>query len=316
MRRAGLSIVAVVAALSVAGGGGAAPPTLRFTTFAHLPPKMDSIVWTGSRFLYVENTANTVWSAPAAGSPIARFATMQRLSEETRCVRSPGTRGWPAGAVFCHSPDHRIYELAPSGAVRLFARLPAPDPPAGDGALAFDTVGRFANRLVAATGRSGAGQPPGGMVFTIDRAGSVRRVGSYPGPGGADELAIAPRSFGSAGGDALLTVDAGKGQGMLVAVSSRGHARVLARLPDGPNPIVVLAPRGRLYLTDDTSQDVYTARAPTGHPGEVLVGGEVSGAFWLVRPHGPGFSIQAVGSNLTGSARGLEQMIELASTPR
>lgn len=310
MRRVGPWIVALLVALTVAGGGGAAPAGLHFTQFARLPPKLDSLVWTGKRFLYVENTANTVWSAPVAGSPITRFATMPRLVEETRCVLSPGTHGWPAGMVFCHSPDHKIYELSPDGRVRLFARLRAAYPPAGDGALAFDDVGRFGYRLVAATGRSGAKQPPGGLVFTIDSGGSVRRVGAYPGPSGADELAIAPKSFGSAAGEALLTVDAGK-TGALVAVSPRGRARVLAHLPDGPNPIVVLGRRGRLYLTDDTSHVLYTAPAPAGHAGDVLLGAEVSGAFWLVRPSGGGFAVQPVASSLTGKTRSLEAMIEV-----
>ncbi|HVU78734.1 MAG TPA: hypothetical protein VHC67_14235 [Gaiellaceae bacterium] len=318
MKRSSLWIAAVALALTIAGSGGAAPPTLAFTPFAHVAPKMDSIVWTGKRFLFVENTANTVWSAPASGKPLRRFATMPKLTEETRCALSPGAHGWPAGMVYCHSPDHRIYELSPGGNVRLFARLRAPYPPAGDGALAFDTVGTFGYRLVAATGRSGAQTPSGGTVFTIDRGGSVRVVGGYPGPGGADELAIAPASFGTAKGEALLTVDPGTGGGTVVAVSAKGTARVIARLPDGPNPIVVLgsgAPaagaKPGLYLTDDTGQDIYYAPAPAGHDGGVLVGGEASGAFWLLRPRGAGFSVLPVASSLTGKGRSLEAMLEL-----
>ena len=79
----------------------------------------------------------------------------------------------------------------------MFATLPAPYPPAADGALAFDSVGRFGYRLVAATGRSGGAKPAGGAVYAIGPHGGVHRVGSYAGPGGADELVIAPRQFGS-----------------------------------------------------------------------------------------------------------------------
>ena len=53
----------------------------------------------------------------------------------------------------------------------VFATLPAPYPPAADGALAFDRIGRFGYRLLAATGRSGGDEPAGGVVYTIDPLG-------------------------------------------------------------------------------------------------------------------------------------------------
>lgn len=288
--------------------------------FAHVAPRLNGIVWTGSRFFYVENTANTVWTAPAKGSPLTRFASMSKLVEETRCVLSSGTHGFPRGVLFCHSPDHKIYEIDATGKVRLFATLPAPYPPAGDGALAFDTVGRFGFRLVAATGRSGAAKPAGGSVFAVTAGGRVQRVGGYHGPGGADELAIAPASFGSAAGDALLTVDAGRRPGALVAFSPTGRSRVLARFSDGPNPIVVLDGMGRsrsgspapgLYLTDDTSQAVYYAADSqlARYRGDVLVGGEATARFWIVAPRGGGYTATPVHSNLEGKTRSLEAMI-------
>jgi hypothetical protein len=42
--------------------------------FAKTRQRLDSIVWTGSRFLYVQKRA-----APPAGHPLRRFATMPRL---------------------------------------------------------------------------------------------------------------------------------------------------------------------------------------------------------------------------------------------
>ena len=114
---------------------------------------------------------------------------------------------------------------------RVFASLPAPYPPAADGALAFDSVGRFGYRLLAATGRSGGAKPAGGLVYTIDPHGHVQQVGSYAGPGGADELVIAPRRFGSVGGDALLTVDAGPSGGAVVALDPSGRTRTIATFP-------------------------------------------------------------------------------------
>ncbi len=166
------------------------------TVFARTGMNMDSILWTGSRFLYVVNTENTALTAPPAGMPLTAFATMPKLVEETRCIMSPGTHGFPAGVFFCHSPDNKIYEISADGSkMSVFATLPAPPTPAADGALVFDNVGRFGYRLVAATGRSGAATPSGGVVYTVDAGGRVHEIGGYKGPGGADEVAIAPAGF-------------------------------------------------------------------------------------------------------------------------
>jgi hypothetical protein len=320
MGRAGMAAGAVLAVVATAAAGAPTRPTLAFHTVARGLPRLNGIVWTGRRFLYVENTLNTVWSAPPSGAPVRRIATMPRLVEETRCVLSPGAHGFPADAVFCHSPDHKIYELAPDGKLTLFATLPAAYPPAGDGALAFDRVGRFGFRLLAATGRSGASRPSGGAVYAVDAAGIVQRIGRYPGPGGADELAVAPAGFGSAGGDVLLTVDAGASGGALVAVDPAGVPRAIASFPDGPNPIVVIPgrtftrtrpPAPGIYLTDDLSHVLYHAPiVPLARfAGDVLVGSERFGRFWVVAPSRDGFTELPVRTTLGRGTHSLEAMI-------
>jgi hypothetical protein len=221
---------------------------------------------------------------------------MPALVEETRCARSLGTKGFPAGEIFCASPDNKIYEISADGSsVTVFATLPTPYPPASDGALAFDTVGRFGSRLLAATGRSGT-PTAGGTVYAVDSAGRVTLIGTYEGPGGADELAVAPARFGSAGGDVLLTVDAGAKLGALVAMDPSGRAHAIIRLPHGLNPIAVLpaafpsppsgSPPAGLYVTNDEGNDVYSAPASQLAPyaGEVIVGAENAFRFWVVRP--------------------------------
>jgi hypothetical protein len=285
--------------------------------------KLDSVVWTGRQFLYVQNTKNTVWSAPPAGRPLHRFATMPTRVEETRCVLSPGRRGFPAGSIFCHSPDNKIYEISRDGShTALFATLPAPYPPAADGALAFDTVGRFGYRLLAATGRSGGSRATGGLVYSIDPHGHTQEVGRYAGPGGADELVIAPRRFGSVGGDALLTVDAGASGGAVVALDPSGSTRTIASFPYGPNPIAAIprlarttrgvrTPRPGLYLNDDKTAYTYMvpARSLTRYAGDVIVGTESPrGLFWILEPRGDGFAKLPLRDNLPAGTS-LEQAI-------
>lgn len=295
---------------------------LRFRVFVKTAQKLDGIVWTGRQFLYVQNTANTVWSAPPTGRPLRRFASMPRLVEETRCVLSPGRHGFPAGAIFCHSPDNKIYEISANGSRQtVFATLPARYPPAADGALAFDAEGRFGHRLLAATGRSGGRRPSGGRVYAIDAHGRVQQVGSYPGPGGADELVVAPRRFGSVAGDALLSVDAGVAGGTVVAMGPSGRTRVIARLPRGLSPIATIptsprassraqAPAPGLYLTDDKTGDTYLAPAASfaRYSGDVVVGTESRSLFWIIEPKGHGFAAVSLPDNLPPGTS-LEQAI-------
>lgn len=323
----GLALAGLVAscgsAVAAHDPGSANATLLRFRVVVQTAQKMDGIVWTGRRFLYVQNTANTVWVAPPAGRPIRRFATMPRLVEETRCVLSPGAHGFPSGVIFCHSPDNRIYEISADGLrVTVFATLPARYPPAADGALAFDSMGHFGYRLLAATGRSGGVRPAGGRLYAIDAHGRVRQIGEYAGPGGADELVIAPRRFGSAAGDALLTVDAGGAGGSVVAMDPSGRTRAIARLPDGLNPIAAIPGRpggmekarpelAGLYVTDDRTGRTYMAPASSlaRFGGDVIVGTEAPNArFWILRPTGNGFSEIPIRSNLT-TRTSLEQAI-------
>jgi hypothetical protein len=310
------------AAVSSASVNSPLRAALRFRVITKTRQKLDSLVWTGRQFLYVQNTKNTVWAAPPAGRPLKRFATMPRLVEETRCILSPGRQGFRSGAIFCHSPDNKVYEISRDGSkVTVFATLPAPYPPAADGALAFDSSGRFGHRLLAATGRSGGPKPAGGRVYAIDHHGHVQQIGSYPGPGGADELVIAPRRFGSVAGDALLTVDAGARGGAVVAFGPSGRTRTIATLPIGVNPIAPIPKLPRrtvrtppfpgLYLTDDKTG--YTYMAPAGslarYAGDVIVGTESPRAlFWILKPRGKGFAEIPLRDNLAAGTS-LEQAI-------
>ena len=315
--------VAVLLAVTVGALGGgvavaaAGKPTLHFRVFANVDHHMDGLVWTGKQFVYVENTTNVLYTAPAQGTPVQQFATMPTLVEETRCVLSPGAHGFPAGVLFCHSPDDKIYEISADGkSVTVFATLPAAAN-VSDGALAFDDVGKLGYQLVAATGRSGAPQPSGGTVYTVSASGQVATVGSYAGPGGADQVMIAPASFGSVGGQALLTVDPGSSSGAVVAMDAAGATRTLATFDDGPDPIMAIpaasaqastGPPAGVYVTNDINNDVYFAPA-TGlgaYAGDILVGTENHAEFWILKPHGNDFTKLKVRHTLRGGHYSLE----------
>jgi len=319
LRLAGIAATAVAALVAVPDAR-APEPVLHFRVLAATGIPLTDVAWTGSSFLYVENTTNKVWTAPPSGAPARLFAAMPREVEETRCRVSPGSHGWPAGAVFCHTPGNAIYRIDPTGtSVTVFASLP--EKATADGALAFDRSGGFGYRLLAATGRSGGGQKGGGSVYAIGPGGSVARIGGYHGPGGADEALVAPRAFGSASSALLLTVDAGS-TGRVVAVDARGRARTVATLPDGPNPIVTVGREGPahgaaaagLYVTDTLSKNVYFAPASEleRYRGAVVVGSELQARFWILRPRNGGFALVPVPTTLRGKHYNLEGAVYLS----
>jgi hypothetical protein len=298
-----MALAAMLAASAVAEP----PPPVHVGVFNQTGIRLAGVVWTGHGFIYVENTTNALFSTGPGGGQLQPFAKLPKLVEETRCVVAPGGHGFPAGEIYCNIPDNRIYRISPDGkSVRLFASLPTRV--TSDGMLALDTVGRFGYRLVAATGRSGAADATGGDVYTVDAIGKVRRVGAYPGPGGADEVAIAPAGFGTIAGWALLTVDPGAKGGAVVAVSPTGQARTIALLPDGPNPIVILPRHGSgsatsgLYLSDTLSHNVFVVSGDqlVRYAGDVLLGCELSGRLWVIRPGGSGFTTREVKTDLAG----------------
>jgi hypothetical protein len=297
MPRASAVVALAVLLLATGSAGAAKPAPIAFRAFADTGRLLVDVLWTGRQFLYVENTTNAIFAAEPAGTPVTPFADLPDEVEETRCRVSQGAHGFRAG-IYCHAPGNAIYRIGLGGSpVELFAQLP--DTATSDGALAFDTVGRFGYSLIAATGRSGGATPAGGTVYAIAPSGAVRTIGAYDGPGGADELAVAPAKFGTGSGQVVLTVDAGPTVGTLVMMNPQGRTRTIARLPDGPNPIATVTaskrgaspvPRG-LYVTDTFSHTVFLAPAAQLAPyvGSLVVGTESKATFWIVQPNGRGF---------------------------
>jgi hypothetical protein len=309
-----------VLALSVAVGSAssATGPSLHFSTFLTSDLPLGQIVWSGSQFLYVAEgrpTLGTIEASDGAGRNLTKFASFEQGGEEMRCYPAPVQPAyWPKG-IYCHTPDNRILRVSSNGStVTQLARLPVSDN--SDGALAFDTVGRFGYALLAATGGSSS---DGGQVFAIRASGKVETIGSYPGPGGAENVLVAPAKFGSASGQLLLSLDQDHVTGTVLAIDRNGKVQTVASaLGNGLNPIVLIAPApvkratgspaAGLYLADTASQKVFFAAAASFKPfiGTVLVGTEITGELWLVRPTASGFETLTVTTDLPSQAYNLE----------
>ncbi len=79
-----------------------------------------------------------------------------------------------------------------------------------------------------------------------------------------------------------------------------------------PLPQSHVAPAGSaqagLYVTDTLSRNIYFAPAAELRPfaGSVLVGSELRGLFWVIRPNGAGFIAAKFPTNLTAKHYNLE----------
>jgi hypothetical protein len=310
-------------ALAAAVPTAAAPPgpsLLHFSIFTLADVPLGDVSWDGHEFLYTSENVGPVEASDPTGKTFRQVTTFAQGGEEMRCVGAPAVpKYWPDG-VYCHTPDNRIVRIANDGSsITLLARLPGTGN--SDGSIAFDTLGRFGYALLAATGGSAA---DGGKVFAVKMNGTVKPIGPYAGPGGAENIAIAPASFGSASGWVLLAIDQDSVSGRLLAMGPDGTVKELAtglgtRTKTGINPIAVISaspatrgpglPAPGLYIADTLTKAVYLAPASglKRFAGGVIVGSEKTAQFWVVRPTAAGgFKTIALATDLPGQTWNLE----------
>lgn len=307
-----------IALAVLAGAAGAAPAPIQFVLFVQTELPLGGIATTPAGWLYTSENLGRFQTSDALGRGLKDLAKIDQGGEEVRCEGSPGGASFVKGAVYCHFPDDRIIRLRASGDFDVVATLP--HTVAADGAMAFDTGGLFARgAIVAATGGSASN---GGDVYVVRGNGRVEHVGAYPGPGGAENLAIAPARFGPASRWAVLAIDQTAVSGRVLAVGPRGQVRELAGgLGNGVNPIAVIrtAPKRRragspapgLYIADTLRKAVYRAAAAQLRPyvGTVVVGTELTGDFWTIRRTGPGYAATPLPTGLPREAWNLESAV-------
>ena len=306
-------LAGAIAALGAAQGAASPAPSLRFAVVARTGLPFSGIFQIGATFIYtLEGHPQLYAGGPAAGK-LHPFARVPSNGGEMRCAVSPGTHGWPAGVLYCHAAQGPIYRIAADGSsVTRFATIPTPRP--ADGALTFDTAGRFGYALLAATGGSDSGS--GGDIYGLGPSGAIRHIGRYGGPGGAENIAIAPAGFGSAARQLLITIDKHDHLGRLLAMDSRGSVRTLiGGLTWGLDPIVPLVSSAgsaratpRLYVVDWLSHEVLAAPAASLLPyrGDVFVATERHAYMYVIQPRGQTYAALTVRTNLRARDYNLE----------
>jgi hypothetical protein len=305
--RGRIALFTAIAALSTSAAA-AAPPHLNVRPLVKTNLPLGDVVATDGHVFYIAEHSGQIEVGGLDGARPKPFVTLPREGEEVRCIASP-PETWFAPGLYCHTAANNIYRVTPSGRVRLFARLP--ERRTSDGALAFDTSGRYDSTLLAATGRSN--DHHGGAVYAINARGVVVKLGSYPGPGGAENAAIAPKGFGTVSGELLLTTDTPSQKGRLVAFAPNGRARDLTVIAgDGLNSLVVLPRRWHdgqsgVLIADTLSRTAWFLRAQQlrRYVGDVLVAAELRGWIYIIEPGRPYRTIR-LETNLTRSHYNLE----------
>jgi hypothetical protein len=182
-----------------------------------------------------------------------------------------------------------------------------PTPHGSDGGLAFDTTGVYGHVLLASTGGSDAGP---GAVYTVSANGTSHLLGNYAGPGGVEQLAIAPPHFGAVSGQVLLTIDQHDHHGRLLAMDPHGNVQTLVTgLTWGLNPITPLTPGQApvvngvapgLYMADYESHNVFYApgNGLAQYTGDLFLATERRGFMYVLQAQGNGYHLQPLTTNL------------------
>ena len=167
----------MLAVLLLAAGAAAEPPT-------GLRPLTNTFILRHRRTADGFSTSpSTMVKSTGSNPAVAPCDRSQRCPGREKNFGASVRRtshGFAAG-LYCHTAANDPYRVTSAGRIVRFASLP--ERRTSDGALAFDTSGRFGFVLQAATGRSDDRR--GGAVFAISARGMVSKIGSYPGPGGA-----------------------------------------------------------------------------------------------------------------------------------
>jgi hypothetical protein len=177
-----------------------------------------------------------------------------------RRVTSAGCR-FPAGSLFALrlARGDGVTSVGPGGRVRRFAALPSRGLENG---IAFDTGGRFGNRLLVTAGIAGRS-----TVYAIDCRGGVT-VLTRSGPRVEGGIVVAPSGFGRFAGDLIAPDEL---SGRIWAIGPDGRSRLVADsgVPHGQD----IGVESGGFVPARFTEALVADRGTTGnrHPGDDLI---------------------------------------------
>ncbi len=287
MRRHGSLVRAMVALLLA---GTALPVGLASSQTSSSPPKvvdqLTGLAWDGHDFRasYGE-TSGGLLNVSLDGTTVSHFAPSFTGIDEVYIAVSHGDGGFRAGDLFVSS-NRTIYEISPSGSnVSVFS-----SPPGASriGYLAFDTLGAWGHRLLAADDN--------GLLWSIGPNGTGRVITDFGKGVKPEGIAVAPPSFGRFSGYLFICLEYAS-KVVAVPPNDSGPIVNVTQFPgEEPERVMLVPPSSDLYVAKFASGTIFRMSASdlASYVGTLLVITEGD-----VKPVGSMTSLKVVDGNIT-----------------
>ena len=217
MRKLAQALAVALAAMFVLSGMTARADSSPAASGPVIAKQLIGLTWDGKEFIVSCNETNTrLLNVSLDGRRAAPFAPGFSAAKEVYLAVSQGTAGFPKGYLYA-SAGLSVFEFTPTGSSwRVFS-----SPPGASriSYLAFDTVGTWGYALFALD--------DDGLLWSITADGTAKILENFSNFGQGQALkpegvAVAPRSFGSFGGQLIIILQAA---GRVLAIARTTRAR-------------------------------------------------------------------------------------------
>ena len=299
MKRLARALAVVLAAMFVLSGMTARADSSPAASGPVIAKQLIGLTWDGKEFIASCNETDThLLNVSLDGQTVVPFAPNFSATKEVYLAVSQGNAGFPKGYLYA-SAGLSVFEFTPTGSSwRVFS-----SPPGASriSYVAFDTVGTWGYSLFALD--------DDGLLWSIRADGAAKVLENFSNFGQGQHLkpegiAVAPRSFGSFGGQLIITLQAAD-RVLAIPPNDTGRVVTIAQLPgEEPERVLVIPPGSDLYVASWVSGKTYRVPAAdlSGYVGSLMMITEGE-----LEPFSSFTVLQATGDNVT--------MTRLAAVP-
>jgi hypothetical protein len=254
MRRLIRALAVVLVAMFVLSGMTARADSSPGASGPVIAKQLIGLTWDGKEFIASYNETKThLLNVSLDGQRVVPFAPNFSATKEVYLAVSQGNAGFPKGYLYA-SADLSIFEFTPTGSSwRVFS-----SPPGASriSYLAFDTVGTWGYALFALD--------DDGLLWSITADGTAKVLENFSNFGQVlkpEGIAVAPKSFGSFGGQLIVTLQAAS---RVLAIPPNDTRKVvtIAQLPgEEPERVLVIPPESDLYVAAWVNGTMYRVPA-------------------------------------------------------
>jgi hypothetical protein len=291
MKRLARALAVVLVGMFVLSGMTARADSSPGATGPVIAKQLIGLTWDGKEFITSYNETKThLLNVSLNGQRVVPFAPNFSATKEVYLAASQGDAGFPKGYLYAGA-GLSIFEFTPTGdSWRVFS-----SPPGASriSYVAFDTVGTWGYALFALDDN--------GLLWSITADGAAKVLEDFSNFGQGQRLkpegiAVAPQSFGSFGGQLIITLQAAT---RVLAIPPNDTSKVvtIAQLPgEEPERVLVIPPESDLYVAAWVNGTAYRVPAAdlSRYVGSLIVITEGE-----IEPFSSFTVLQATGDNVT-----------------